>query len=302
MSILINLTKVTISEILQHKSGKPGLSIEIFPPKTPKGTDNLILKLREYARFDPDFISVTYGAGGSSRDGTLQLARFIQKDLNISAMAHLTCVNQTQEEISQILDRLHSDGIQNIMALRGDPPLGKKEFEKTVGGFGYANELIEFIQTRNTGQNQKFGIGCAGYPEGHVESASLNADLDRLKQKVESGARFIVTQFFLDNSYFYRFREKAAARGIQVPILAGILPIANYSQITKFSIMCGCTIPARVMRGLHGRSDEDQEKFGLDHAQWQVEDLLKNEVNGIHLYALNKKKTVERLAPLVRTN
>ncbi len=271
------------------------LSIEVFPPKTEQGIETLKERLQTFRSYAPEFISVTYGAGGSSQSNTLKLAGFVQNSLGVTAMAHLTCVGHSRRELQQIVQRIRDLGIRNIMALRGDPPRGQTDFQMAEDGFRYASQLIRMIA--ETGD---FCIGCAGYPEGHVEADSIERDVDHLKEKIDAGAQFIVTQFFLDNVYFLRFRDLLRRKGIQVPIIPGILPISNYSQITRFSIMCGCTLPARVMRGLHGKSDEDQEKFGLDHAASQVEELLREGVDGIHLYALNKHRAVQALAPLVR--
>ena len=271
------------------------LSIEVFPPKTPAGLETLRERIRDYAPYKPDYVSVTYGAGGSTRRDTADLCRFIQEEARITAMAHLTCAGQGRDEIREFLERLKTAGIRNVIGLRGDPPQGETTFKPAPGGFAHADDLIRFLS-----EGYDFGLACAGYPEGHVEAPSLEQDVDFLKRKLDAGAEFVVTQFFLDNTYFLKFRDLLFKKGIRAPIVAGILPISNYSQISRFSMMCGCTIPAKVMRGLHGRSDADQEKFGLDHAVEQVEGLLRHDVDGIHIYALNKRQAVEALAPLVR--
>jgi len=283
---------MSIDEAL--KSTRPTLSIEIFPPKTPKGVEGLKDRLKKFKEFNPDFVSITYGAGGNTQSGTLEFGSFVQNELGLTSMSHLTCATQTKEELDAYLDSLKQNNIENIMALRGDPPKGSDQFIAPKGGFGYASDLIDHIPRRGG-----FTLGCAGYPESHIESQSLDRDIDFLKLKIDKGASFVVTQFFLDNVYFYRFRDKCAKQDIKVPILAGVLPISNTNQISRFAFMCGCTIPARVMKGLHDKSDEDQEAFGLEHAAYQVEDLLKEGVDGIHLYCLNKKSAVDRLAPLV---
>jgi len=284
-----------ISELLRRPG--PHLSIELFPPKTEKGKENLKTRLNQFKTFSPDFMSVTYGAGGSTRSGTLELSTYVQKQLSVPAMAHLTCVNHSKSDISAVADEIKSAGISNIMALRGDPPAGEKTYPKTENGFNFSSELISFLKSKGG-----LSIGAACYPEGHVEAATFEKDLDAVKAKIDAGADFLVTQFFLDNQYFFRFRDILASKQISIPLLPGILPISNYAQITKFSIPCGCTIPARVMKGLNGRSDEDQEKFGLDHAASQIEELLNSNVDGVHLYALNKQHAVERLAPIVRNS
>ena len=280
-------------EDLLKQSG-PTLSIEIFPPKTAEGTERLKTRLKTFRAFDPKFISVTYGAGGSTGFKTRELCSTIQDDLQLPSMAHLTCVGQSRDELKEILEGHKDAGIKNIMALRGDPPGGEGSFVIAKDGLSHGNELISLVA--DVGD---FSIGCAGYPESHVESSSMKSDLEYLKKKIDAGATFIVTQFFLDNVYFYQFRDLVHELGLNVPIVPGLLPISNFNQVTKFANMCGCTIPAKVMKGLSGLSDEDQESFGLDHAEKQIEDLLRHQMDGIHLYALNKQKAVERLAPVV---
>lgn len=274
---------------------KTMLSLEVFPPKTEKGMENLKTRMRESMAFYPAYISVTYGAGGSTRQNTLDICQFIQNDLDCTAMAHLTCVGQSRAEILETVRAFKTAGIQNIMALRGDPPQGETAFKPHPEGLAHASDLIALIA-----EEGGFSIGCAAYCEGHIEASSIDTDIDYLKKKIDAGAEFIVTQFFLDNSYFLRFRDKLHRNGIDVPLIAGILPITNYSQITRFSLICGCTIPAPIMRGLYGKSDEDQEAFGLDYAAAQVEELLLEQVDGIHIYALNKRRAVRTLAPIVR--
>ena len=294
-------------------SNKPLLSFEIFPPKNPKAMGNLKKKLDLYKRFDPDFISVTYGAGGHARRDTIEIADYIQNSLGITVMSHLASIGHSPEELKDLVNQVKEKNIYNIMAIRGDIPEEKQSPDKTVYEavdktpdetvdkpnipIIYGNELIQLI--RNMDGGQEISIGCAGYPEGHIESTSKQMDMDNIKRKIDAGANFIVTQFFLQNVFFRRFRDLLIQHGINIPVLAGILPISNFSQITRFSLMCGCTIPAKVMRGLHGKSDQDQELFGLEHAANQVEDLLKEGVDGIHIFALNKKSAVERLAPIV---
>ena len=273
------------------------LSFEVFPPKTPAGLINLKQKLDQYLTYQPNFISVTYGAGGSGQKNSIPLASYIQNDLAVSAMAHLICTGHSKTELKSIIEQIIKENIKNIIALRGDPPGGTGPFNAEENDFEFATQLIQLI--RQIDPDHQLAIGCAGYPEGHIESVSKHQDLDVLAEKMDAGADFIVTQFFLDNDYFLRFRDRVRRRGIFAPIIAGLLPIANFSQATKFSLMCGCTIPAKVMRGLYGKSDEDQEKFGLEHATKQLERLIKEQVDGVHLYALNKQHAVETLAPIV---
>lgn len=283
-----------ISDLL---ASRRTFSIELFPPKTEAGATTLKQRVLTYQRFRPDFLSVTHGAGGTFEgdlaSATRELALYVQEKIGVPAMAHLTCRNFTRDQVRRVLAEFQRSGIHNLMALRGDPPKGSQS--APVGELKNATDLI-----RLAAQDFKFSVGCAGYPEGHLEATSPDKDWDYLRLKLELGAQFIVTQFFLDNTHFFRFRDQLVKRRIRAPLLAGILPISNYSQVTKFALMCGCTIPARVMKGLYGRSDADQERFGLDHAAEQIGELIREGVDGIHLYALNKDATVERLGPIVR--
>lgn len=257
--------------------------------------ERLKKRLLAFKAYDPAYISVTYGAGGSTRGNTAELSSYIQDELAVTAMSHLTCVGHPRSELRGVIRHFKELGVANIMALRGDPPRDETEFCPPEDGLSHATDLISMIQ-----EEDDFCVGCAGYPEGHIEAASLESDIDYVKAKIDAGASFIVTQFFLDNVYFYRYRDLLYRKGIDVPLLAGILPITNYEkQLSRFAFMCGCTIPARVMKGLYGKSEEDQAKYGLEHAAFQISDLMKHEPDGIHLYALNKQSAVETLAPLV---
>lgn len=289
------MTPTLISDIFARRRN-PVLSIEIFPPKTETGIENLKSKLHTFKKFSPEFISVTFGAGGGTRHNTLELARIIQDDYGIPSMSHLTCSGMNRSDTLAYLNKLKEFHVRNVMVLRGDPQQGQTQFQAEGDGFNYASELIGFIKKELT----DLSLGCAAYPEGHVEADTLETDIDYLKRKLDAGASFIVTQFFLDNAYFLRFRDLLADRGINAPLMAGILPITNTAQMARFAFMCGVTIPAKVLRGLHGRSEEDQEKFGLDHAALQIEELLGEGISGVHLYALNRSHAVERLAPLVK--
>lgn len=293
---MCSFEEVKISDIL--KTRHPLLSIEIFPPKTDQGLQNLHKKIIEYTEYSPDFISVTCGAGGGvqQQQATLSLAHHVQNNIEVTCMAHVTCTTFNRNNLNLVLQDLKKSNIQNMMCLRGDPPGGISGFKSLPDGFSHANEMISTVSKLH---GDDFFIACAGYPEGHVEAPSRESDIDLMKSKIEAGAKVIVTQFFLDNYFFLRFRDELHRRGINVPIIAGILPISNYNQVTRFSIMCGCTIPARVMKGLYNKTDDDQEKFGLDYAAKQVDDLLQHGVDGIHIFALNKKNAVEMLAPIV---
>ena len=275
---------------LMH-NGKPTVSFEFFPPKTDAGFTSLFQTIDDLHPSHPSYVSVTYGAGGSTRQKTVELVARIQRELNIRAMAHLTCVGHTADQIGGILDELWEKGVHNVLALRGDPPAGQSQFVATEGGFAYADELTKFVASRHD-----FCIGVAGYPEGHPQCLNRTRDLEHLKSKVDNGGCFVVTQLFFDNADFYRFREEARAMGINVPIVAGIMPITNLSQIKRFIGMCGAKIPQRLLTKLESVEHDPEAvlKTGIDYAINQCRDLLFNDVDGLHFYTLNKSKaTVE---------
>ncbi|MEO6436903.1 MAG: methylenetetrahydrofolate reductase, partial [Tepidisphaeraceae bacterium] len=221
-----------IDQILSH--GKPTISFEFFPPKNEAGFNQLYQTIEHLRPLRPSYVSVTYGAGGSTRLKTVELVEKIQTEIGIRSMAHLTCVGHTAEEIGSILDDLWKVGIRNVLALRGDPPAGQSVFVKTEGGFAYADELVKYVKSRHD-----FCIGVAGYPEGHPQCLNKTRDLEHLQRKVDNGGCFVVTQLFFDNDDFYTFRDRARAMGITVPIIAGIMPILNVNQMKRFISMCG---------------------------------------------------------------
>jgi methylenetetrahydrofolate reductase (NADPH) len=267
--------------------GKPTISFEFFPPKTEAGFTALFQTVEELRPLRPTYVSVTYGAGGSTRQKTVQLVERIQNEAKIRSMAHLTCVGHTADEIGAILDDLWKCGIRNVLALRGDPPAGQSVFTPTAGGFANADALVAYTRPRHD-----FCIGVAGYPEGHPQCLNRTRDLEHLKRKVDNGGNFVVTQLFFDNADFYRFRDEARAMGIKVPIVAGIMPVTNVSQIKRFVSMCGAKIPHRLLNKLEGiESDPDTvHKVGASYAAMQCQDLLFNDVEGLHFYTLNKSK------------
>jgi len=274
----------------------PAISFEFFPPKGQEGVDRLFATVAELAPFAPSYVSVTYGAGGSTRQLTVELVGRIQREVGIEAMAHLTCVGADQAELASVLDQLQTTGIQNVIALRGDPPKGTTTFVKTEGGFGHASELTSFIKQRGG-----FCIAGACYPEKHPEAASLDQDLENLKHKVEAGAEFLITNLFFDNADYFDFVERARGIGIQVPIIAGIMPITNVSQIKRFTAMCGARIPDSLLQKLEPvASDADAVvELGVRHATEQCRELLARGVPGVHFYTLNRSKaTVEILRRL----
>ncbi len=271
--------------------GKPTISFEFFPPKNDAGFAQLYQTVGELHSLKPSYVSVTYGAGGSTREKTVDLVQRIQNDLRIRSMAHLTCVGHTADEIGRILDELWETGIRNVLALRGDPPAGQTNFVKTEGGFGYANELVSYVRSRHD-----FCVGVAGYPEGHPQCLNRTRDMEHLKQKVDAGACFVITQLFFDNADFYRFRDEARGMGIDVPIIAGIMPIGNVAQIKRFVSMCGAKIPHPLLTKLESLEKDADAVYaaGVDYATQQCRDLLDQGADGLHFYTLNRSKaTVE---------
>ncbi|MFP6687548.1 MAG: methylenetetrahydrofolate reductase [NAD(P)H] [Polyangiaceae bacterium] len=262
------------------------ISFEFFPPKTEKGTTQLFEAAQMLGPCRPSFISVTYGAGGSTRDRTLDLVVRIKAELGIETMAHLTCVGANRAEIASVLDRLQKAGIQNILALRGDPPKGQDAFVATDGGFHHASELVQFIRA----EGYPFCVGAACYPEGHPETPDREADLDHLKHKVEQGVDFLVTQLFFDNEDYFAFVRRARARGIECPIVPGLMPITNVAQVERFTKMCGARIPQELNRRLKivERDPAAVVATGVYWSAVQARALLAEGAPGVHFYTLNK--------------
>ena len=273
-----------IDEILAA-SDEPVFSFEFFPPKTDDGWRNLREALEALVALEPDFASVTYGAGGSSRDRTLEVTKWLKQGLGIEAMAHLSCVGASQDELRQILDGIEAAGIENVLALRGDPPRGETEWRAHPGGLKYSTELAWLIS-----ENYSFGIGAACFPEVHPEAPDLAHDLHFLAQKVESGASFLITQLFFDNELYFRFVEEARAAGIEVPILPGIMPITDLKQIKTITGMCGASIPPALLGQLEARSGDPEAvgELGVSYATLQCAELLARGAPGIHFYTLNR--------------
>jgi methylenetetrahydrofolate reductase (NADPH) len=273
-------------------SGRPCISFEFFPPKTDAGFTSLFATIDELRPLHPSYVSVTYGAGGSTRRNTVFLVERIQRELGIRSMAHLTCVDHTAEQIGEILDELWAAGIVNVLCLRGDPPAGQSQFVATEGGFANASDLVKFAR-----QKRDFCIGVAGYPEGHPQCLNRVRDLEMLKLKVDNGAQFVVTQLFFDNDDFHRFRDAAGKMGIKVPIVAGIMPILNVAQIKRFIGMCGAKIPHPLLLKLESVESDPAavHEMGVEYATSQCRDLLKNGVAGLHFYTLNKSKATVRI-------
>ena len=268
------------------------ISCEFFPPRTEDGIPAVIRAVERLKPYNPDFVSVTYGAGGSTRAFTEQITTEIKDQNDLEVMAHLTCVGQAKEEIHQVLERLDEAGIENVIALRGDPPQGDTEFVPAENGFSHASELIEHIRG-----NFDFGIAAACYPEGHVESKSLDTDLEYARLKVEKGAEFLITQLFYDNGDFFDFTRRAEKAGIDVPVVPGVLPILNAAQIRRFTSLCGARIPHALDEQLDRYADDDRavRDLGVEYATRQVEELWASGVPGIHFYVLNRSYSVSRI-------
>ena len=279
--------------------GKPTVSFEFFPPKTDAGFSALFETIDELKPIAPSYVSVTYGAGGSTREKTVQLVERIQRELGIRSMAHLTCVGHSANELGSILDDLWRAGICNILALRGDPPAGQSQFVATEGGFSNADGLVKFAAQRHP-----FCIGVAGYPEGHPQCLNLTRDMEHLKRKIDNGGSFVVTQLFFDNQEFYRFRDRARAMGITAPIVAGIMPVLNVAQIKRFVSMCGAKIAQPLLLKLEAVESDAEEVHatGVDHAVMQCRDLIDNGVDGIHFYTLNKSSATRAILAALRAS
>ena len=273
-----------IDEILAG-ADEPVFSFEFFPPKTDDGWRNLRDALETLTILEPDFASVTYGAGGSSRDRTLEVTKWLKQGLGIEAMAHLSCVGTTREELCQILDGIDEAGIENVLALRGDPPRGETEWRPHPGGLQYSTELAALISGRYA-----FGIGAACFPEVHPEAPDLTHDLHFLRQKIDSGVSFLITQLFFDNELYFRFVEEARAAGIEVPILPGIMPITDLKQIKTITGMCGAGIPPHLLDHLEMRAGDPEavRELGVSYATLQCAELLARGAPGIHFYTLNR--------------
>ncbi|MGI8550816.1 MAG: methylenetetrahydrofolate reductase [NAD(P)H] [Dehalococcoidia bacterium] len=274
------------------KTGTPSFSFEFFPPKTDEELLTLEQTVAALRPLAPNFVSVTYGAGGSTRSRTLELASRIKNDTGIEAMAHLTCVGHSREELREILLRLQEAGVENIMALRGDPPAGQEGFQTASDGLSHGTDLIGFIGE----QGFDFCVGGAAYPEGHIESGDARDDLAYLAQKVESGACFFITQIFFDNAFYFDFTERARRAGIRAPIIAGIMPITNADQIRRFTQRCGATIPARLSNALDRcQTAREVRELGVSWAVQQCQDLLERGAPGIHFYTLNRSLATRRI-------
>jgi methylenetetrahydrofolate reductase (NADPH) len=278
-----------IKDILKAKKT---ISCEFFPPREAEGIPHVFRAIDRVKVFMPDFVSVTYGAGGSTRAFTEKITLQVKQETNLEVMAHLTCVGQTREEIHQVLERLDRAGIENVIALRGDPPRGQTSFIPVPGGFQHATDLIQHIR-----KHFQFGVAAACYPEGHTESPDRYTDVKFAKLKVDQGADFLITQLFYDNKYFFEFVELAQKVGINVPIIPGVLPILSAPQIRRFTALCGASIPPELDRQLDKYAGDDNavRELGVEYATRQVRELWDNGAPGIHFYVLNRSYSVSKI-------
>ena len=285
-----------IDEILKG-SDEPVFSFEFFPPKTPAGEENLEQSLRALVPLHPAYVSVTYGAGGSTRGKTIEIVSRIRQDYGLEAMAHLTCVNATVDELRATLDQMRDAGIDNVLALRGDPPQGQERWTKTDGGLEYSHELISLIR-----DEYDFAIGGAAFPETHIHATSAQDDLRFLKDKVDAGAQFLITQMFFDNRFYFEFVERARAIGIGVPIIPGVMPILSLDGIKRMTELSAAKLPEGLARELEARRGDDQAvaDFGVAYATLQCSELLADGAPGIHFITLNRSPATRAILSALR--
>lgn len=274
-----------------------GLSFELFPPKTEAGEKAMYEHVEKLVELNPKFITCTYGAGGSTQTKTLEIISKVKERFQLPVASHLTCVGATQDELKEYLQQAKGEGVDYIVALRGDPPRGETEFKPVANGLSYANELVTLI--RNEFQDD-FGIAVAGYPEKHQEAPNMELDLQNLKRKVDAGADSVVTQLFYNNDDFFRFRDQCVAMGINVPIIPGLLPVTNLAQIKRITSMCAAKLPTEFVEELSKKDDADwQSKVGIEFAARQVQELINKGVAGLHFYVLNKSAATLEVAKQV---
>jgi methylenetetrahydrofolate reductase (NADPH) len=284
-----------IDSMLEQR--RPVFSFEFFPPKTDEGQRTLEGTLEVLKDDAPDYVSVTYGAGGTTRNRTVDITKSIKRDLGIEAMAHLSCVGEPAERLAELLVEIDASGIENVLALRGDPPRGQTEWEPHPGGLSYSVELIRLIRERFD-----FCVGAACFPEIHPDAPDRASDLGYAGAKVEAGVGFLITQLFFDNELYFDFVEEARAVGIEVPIVPGIMPITNYGQIKRFTEMCGATIPEELTAQLDGRADDPEAvaELGVAYATLQCSDLLARGAPGVHFYTLNRSPATRAILAALR--
>lgn len=284
-----------INEILASET--PIFSFEFFPPKTDAGEQNLYAALRDLQALDPSFVSVTYGAGGSSRSKTIEIVKRIKDEFGLEAMAHFTCVGATVSELRETLGEMQEAGIENVLALRGDPPEGQEGWTKTDGGLEYSRELVELI-----GGEYPFAIGAACFPETHIHAESAESDLRYLAKKVQAGVDFLITQMFFDNDFYFDFVKRARAAGVTVPIIPGVMPITKVGQVERMAQMCGSEIPAGLRAELHARKEDTEAvlDFGVAYATLQCSELLAAGAPGIHFYTLNRSPATRAIVSALK--
>jgi methylenetetrahydrofolate reductase (NADPH) len=275
----------------------PVFSFEFFPPKTAAGEQNLYAALTELRTLEPSFVSVTYGAGGSTREKTIEIVKRIREEYGLEAMAHFTCVGATVADLQATLTEMQDAGIDNVLALRGDPPVGQEAWTKTDGGLEYSRELVELISG-----GYPFAIGAACFPETHIHAASPESDLEHLVEKVRAGVDFLITQLFFDNAVYFDFIERARGAGIEVPIIPGVMPITRVGQVERMASMCGSSIPDGLRHELHARGEDPEAvlDFGVAYATLQCAELLAAGAPGIHFYTLNRSPAARAILSALR--
>ncbi|MFK7767492.1 MAG: methylenetetrahydrofolate reductase [NAD(P)H] [Mariniblastus sp.] len=280
----------------QTFESKRVISFELFPPKTSAGEENLYANVEKLMKFSPDFITCTYGAGGSTQGKTLEIIDTVKKKFDIPVASHLTLVGSSVDDLRTYIQKAIDQSVDYIVALRGDPPKGQTEFQQTEGGLKYANELVELINS----EFKQLGVLVAGYPEKHIEAPNMEADLVNLKRKVDAGADAVVTQLFYDNDDFYRFRDLCVKNGINIPIVPGLLPVTSLKQIQRITSMCAAKLPKAFAADLEANeSEEAQFDVGIRHAIAQTEDLIKQGVAGLHFYVLNRSEATSKILEAV---
>jgi methylenetetrahydrofolate reductase (NADPH) len=284
-----------INELLD--GDEPTFSFEFFPPKTAAGEENFERALQELAPLEPSFVSVTYGAGGTTRDKTVETVRHIKEHHGLEAMAHFTCVGATTEELRATLEEIRGTGIENVLALRGDPPRGETEWVASEGGLEYSHQLVSLLR-----DDYDFAIAAACFPETHIHATSPEDDLRYLKQKVDAGVDYLITQLFFDNQLYFDFVQRARAIGITVPIIPGVMPITGYGQIARITSLCGATMPEHVLTELDARQDDAEAvaEFGVSYATMQCADLLAKGAPGIHFCTLNRSPATRAILSALR--
>lgn len=281
-----------------YGAGRFGLSFELFPPKTAEGMTSLDRHVAELVKFNPSYITCTYGAGGSTQDRTLEVIAGVRAKHGLAVATHLTCVGLAPPAIRAYLDRAVELGVENVVALRGDPPRGETAFKPTPGGFSYANELVAFIRR----ELPQLGIAVGGYPETHQEATSPDDDLANLKRKIDAGADVVITQLFYNNDDFHRFRDRCDAAGIRIPIVPGLLPVTNFAQIQRIASLCGARLPKEFEAALAQHADDADGQFevGVEFAARQAAELVAAGVPGMHFYVLNKSEAAKRVLTELR--